>query len=292
MNLTSGPPRFPWFTASRSATRISTPGSRWRWDTRKDTSIRATPIRRCARSRRRYGIWRAREAATSFSTGMAAISATFFTFLRPGDRVVSIKDSYGGTNKLFTEFLPAFGIQAHAVQYRRSCRRSRPNRTWLQALVSRVPHQSDRQSHRHCTARGGGPSGRARSSRWTTPSRRRSIRIRWRWVRTWCCTAPPSFSAATPMPWAVPPAEAKLDQASVSFSRNQRRNAIAGRRLQSAARHEDPESADRAAEQQRHEDRSLAGAASERREGQLSRAWSRIPNTTSPCGRCAASAAC
>ncbi|HEY3849847.1 MAG TPA: cystathionine gamma-synthase family protein [Steroidobacteraceae bacterium] len=54
----------------------------------------------------------AAEAATSFSSGMAAISATFFAFLRPGDRVVSIKDSYGGTNKLFTEFLPAFGIEA------------------------------------------------------------------------------------------------------------------------------------------------------------------------------------
>lgn len=53
----------------------------------------------------------AAEAATSFASGMAAISATFFTFLRPGDRVVSIKDSYGGTNKLFTEFLPAFGIR-------------------------------------------------------------------------------------------------------------------------------------------------------------------------------------
>ncbi len=51
-------------------------------------------------------------AATSFSSGMAAISATFFTFLRPGERVVSIKDSYGGTNKLFTEFLPPFGIVA------------------------------------------------------------------------------------------------------------------------------------------------------------------------------------
>ena len=51
------------------------------------------------------------EAATSFSTGMAAISGTFFALLRPGDRVVSIKDSYGGTNKLFTEFLPAFGIE-------------------------------------------------------------------------------------------------------------------------------------------------------------------------------------
>jgi cystathionine gamma-synthase len=50
------------------------------------------------------------EAATSFSTGMAAISATLFTFLRPGDRIVSIKDTYGGTNKLLTEFLPSFGI--------------------------------------------------------------------------------------------------------------------------------------------------------------------------------------
>jgi cystathionine gamma-synthase len=52
------------------------------------------------------------QAATSFSSGMAAISATLFTFLRPGDRVVSIKDSYGGTNKLFGEFLPSFGIEA------------------------------------------------------------------------------------------------------------------------------------------------------------------------------------
>ncbi|WP_138419061.1 cystathionine gamma-synthase family protein [Aquibacillus sediminis] len=46
------------------------------------------------------------EAATSFSTGMAAISNTLATFLFPGDRVVSIKDTYGGTNKIFTEFLP------------------------------------------------------------------------------------------------------------------------------------------------------------------------------------------
>ncbi|WP_181347517.1 cystathionine gamma-synthase family protein [Thalassobacillus sp. CUG 92003] len=46
------------------------------------------------------------EAATSFSTGMAAISNTLGTFLYPGDRVISIKDTYGGTNKIFTEFLP------------------------------------------------------------------------------------------------------------------------------------------------------------------------------------------
>jgi cystathionine gamma-synthase len=50
------------------------------------------------------------EAATSFSSGMAAISNTLFALLSPGDRVVSIKDTYGGTNKLFIEFLPRFGI--------------------------------------------------------------------------------------------------------------------------------------------------------------------------------------
>ncbi|HMB59031.1 MAG TPA: cystathionine gamma-synthase family protein [Xanthomonadales bacterium] len=51
------------------------------------------------------------EAATSFASGMAAISDTLFAFLRPGQRVVSIKDSYGGTNRIFTEFLPGFDIQ-------------------------------------------------------------------------------------------------------------------------------------------------------------------------------------
>jgi cystathionine gamma-synthase len=51
------------------------------------------------------------ESATSFASGMAAISNTLFALLGPGDRVVSIKDTYGGTNKLFTEFLPRFQIQ-------------------------------------------------------------------------------------------------------------------------------------------------------------------------------------
>lgn len=51
------------------------------------------------------------EAATSFASGMAAISNTLFTLLSPGDRVVSIKDTYGGTNKLFLEFLPRFQIE-------------------------------------------------------------------------------------------------------------------------------------------------------------------------------------
>jgi cystathionine gamma-synthase len=50
------------------------------------------------------------QSATGFASGMAAISNTLFTYLSPGDRIVSIKDSYGGTNKLFTEFLPRFQI--------------------------------------------------------------------------------------------------------------------------------------------------------------------------------------
>jgi len=50
------------------------------------------------------------EAATSAATGMGIISSTLYALLSPGDRVVSVKDTYGGTNKLFTEFLPRFQI--------------------------------------------------------------------------------------------------------------------------------------------------------------------------------------
>lgn len=50
------------------------------------------------------------EAATSAATGMGIISSALFTFLSPGDRVVSVKDTYGGTNKIFIEFLPRFQV--------------------------------------------------------------------------------------------------------------------------------------------------------------------------------------
>jgi cystathionine gamma-synthase len=52
------------------------------------------------------------EAATSAATGMGVISSTLFALLRAGDRVVSIKDTYGGTSKLFFEFLPKFNVNA------------------------------------------------------------------------------------------------------------------------------------------------------------------------------------
>ncbi len=51
------------------------------------------------------------EAAAAFSSGMAAVSNLFFALLAPGDRLVSIRDSYGGTSKLFLEVLPRHGIE-------------------------------------------------------------------------------------------------------------------------------------------------------------------------------------
>ncbi len=51
------------------------------------------------------------QEATSFSTGMAAISNTLFALLKSGDRVVSIKDTYGGSNKVFNEFLPRMQVE-------------------------------------------------------------------------------------------------------------------------------------------------------------------------------------
>ena len=55
------------------------------------------------------------EAAISFSCGMAAISNTLYALLRPGDRVVSVTDTYGGTNRIFTEFLPRIGVEVVLV---------------------------------------------------------------------------------------------------------------------------------------------------------------------------------
>jgi cystathionine gamma-synthase len=51
------------------------------------------------------------EDATSFATGMAAISNTLLALLKPGDRVVSVKDTYGGTNQIFLNILPRWGVE-------------------------------------------------------------------------------------------------------------------------------------------------------------------------------------
>lgn len=50
------------------------------------------------------------EAATSAASGMGIISSTLFALLSSGDRVVSVKDTYGGTSAIFNEFMPKFLI--------------------------------------------------------------------------------------------------------------------------------------------------------------------------------------
>lgn len=56
------------------------------------------------------------EDATAFATGMAAISNTLFTFLKPGNRVVSLRDTYGGTSKLFLDFFPEYKVDVELCE--------------------------------------------------------------------------------------------------------------------------------------------------------------------------------
>jgi methionine-gamma-lyase len=59
----------------------------------------------------RLAIWDGAEAALVFSSGMAAISTTLLTFLRPGDAIVHSEPVYGGTEYLLLNILPQFGIR-------------------------------------------------------------------------------------------------------------------------------------------------------------------------------------
>ena len=140
-------------------------------------------------------------AATSFASGMAAISNTLFTLLSPGDRIVSVKDTYGGTNKIFTEFLPRFQVDVRAIRtITRPSRRPSPTAagwsTW-----KRPPTPRSRCWTSRAWPRPAMPPGR---SSWpTTPLPRPSTSFRSRSAPTWCCTARPSSWAATRMRWAA-----------------------------------------------------------------------------------------
>ncbi len=59
----------------------------------------------------RLTLWDGAEAAAVFESGMAAISTTAFAFLRPGDVVAFCEPIYGGSEYLFHEVLPQFGIE-------------------------------------------------------------------------------------------------------------------------------------------------------------------------------------
>jgi len=54
--------------------------------------------------------------AAAFSSGMAAISTSVFTFLKKGDHLVAIRDLYGGTYSLMHSLLPGIGINTDLVE--------------------------------------------------------------------------------------------------------------------------------------------------------------------------------
>jgi len=59
----------------------------------------------------RLTIWDGAEASAAFESGMAAITTTLFSFLRPGQVVAFSEPIYGGTEYLFHVILPEFGIE-------------------------------------------------------------------------------------------------------------------------------------------------------------------------------------
>lgn len=59
----------------------------------------------------RLTLWDGAEAAAVFESGMAAISTTVLAFVRPNDVVAFSEPIYGGTEYLFHEILPQFGVE-------------------------------------------------------------------------------------------------------------------------------------------------------------------------------------
>lgn len=59
----------------------------------------------------RLTLWDEAESAAVFASGMAAISTTLLTFLRPGDVILHSDPVYGGSDYLLKHILPQFGIE-------------------------------------------------------------------------------------------------------------------------------------------------------------------------------------
>ncbi len=64
----------------------------------------------------RLTLWDGAESAAVFGSGMAAISTAALTFLRPGDLLVFSEPSYGGTEYLFHNVLPNYGIEVQCFR--------------------------------------------------------------------------------------------------------------------------------------------------------------------------------
>jgi len=55
------------------------------------------------------------EEALAFSSGMAAITTSILTFMKPDSRIVGLNEVYGGTFQFLYNYLPRLGIQTHGI---------------------------------------------------------------------------------------------------------------------------------------------------------------------------------
>jgi cystathionine gamma-synthase len=60
---------------------------------------------------RKIAVLEGAEAAVAFASGMGAISSTLYSLLEPGARVVSVRETYGATSRLFSEYLPRWDVE-------------------------------------------------------------------------------------------------------------------------------------------------------------------------------------
>ena len=55
------------------------------------------------------------QESVSFSSGMAAITTSLLTFIKPGDRIVTLQEIYGESYKFFTGILAKFGVETAQI---------------------------------------------------------------------------------------------------------------------------------------------------------------------------------
>lgn len=60
----------------------------------------------------RLSLWEGAEAGAAFASGMAAISTSMLTMLKPGDVVLFSSPIYGGTHHFLKDILPSWGIES------------------------------------------------------------------------------------------------------------------------------------------------------------------------------------
>ncbi len=63
----------------------------------------------------RLRLWEGGESALTFASGMAAIATTLLSHLRPGSVAVHTAPLYGGTDHVFRDILPEFGIDSYLL---------------------------------------------------------------------------------------------------------------------------------------------------------------------------------